>query len=64
MAGFRDLLALLLGWKSTSVSTEPPYRTAAGQVWHTGAAVGRHHVTGQRAGQAFITGRVTGQIHG
>jgi hypothetical protein len=64
MGGFRDLLALLLGWKSTTPGTEPPYRTVARQVWHTGAAVGGHHVTGQRAGQALITGRVAGQIHG
>jgi len=64
MAGFRDLLALLLGWKSTSLGTEPPYRSVAGHVWHTGAAAGGHHVTGQRAGRAFTPGRVAGQIHG
>ena len=64
MAGFRDLLALLLAWKSSRPGAEPPYRTAAGQVWHTGAHAGGHHATGQRAGQAFTPGRVAGQIHG
>ena len=64
MAGFRDLLALLLGWKSSSPGAEPPYRTAAGQVWHTGAVAGGHHVTGQKAGLVFTPGPVAGQIHG
>ncbi len=64
MAGFRDLLALLLAWKSSSPGAGPPYRTAAGQVWHTGAHVGGHYVTGRQAGQVFTPGRAAGQIHG
>jgi hypothetical protein len=64
MAGFRDLLALLLAWKSTGPGADPPYRTAAGQVSHSGAVAGGYHVTGQRAGRAFTPGRVAGQIHG
>lgn len=64
MGGFRDLLALLLGWKSAGPGGDSPYHVAAGQVWHTGATAGEHYVTGQRAGQAFTTGQVAGQIHG
>ena len=64
MAGFRDLLALLLAWKSASPITGPPYRTVAGQVGHTGAVAGGQHLTGQRAGQLHTPGRVAGQIHG
>jgi hypothetical protein len=64
MGGFRDLLALLLAWKSTSPGAGPPYRSVAGQVWHTGAHVGGHYVPGQQAGQVFTPGRVAGQIHG
>ncbi|NQT15768.1 MAG: hypothetical protein HQ582_23625 [Planctomycetes bacterium] len=54
MGGFRDLLAMLLGWKSAAMGDDPPYRTAAGQIY----------VTGQRAGQVFTNGPVAGQIHG
>ena len=64
MGGFRDLLALLLGWQSANRGDDPPYRTVAGRVWHTGAAVGQVDVTGRRAGQVFTTGPVAGEIHG
>ena len=64
MAGLQHLLAGLLAGKSAGSGSETPYRTAAGQVWHSGALAGGHHVTGQRAGQVFTPGRVAGQIHG
>ena len=64
MGGFRDLLALLIGWKSARTGGQPPFRTAAGQVWHTGAATGRTFVTGQKAGRTYTNGQVAGQIHG
>ncbi len=54
MGGFRDLLALLVGWKSASRGDDPPYRTVAGQVY----------VAGGRAGEVFTNGPVAGQIHG
>lgn len=64
MGGFRDLLALVLGWKSAAPGDDPPYRTVAGRVWQTGAARGQIDVTGLRAGQVFISGPVAGEIHG
>ena len=64
MGGFRDLLALVLGWKSAHVGGNPPYHAAAGRVWHTGAQAGGQHVAGQRAGQVFTNGPLAGQIHG
>ncbi|OHB83810.1 MAG: hypothetical protein A2V98_19925 [Planctomycetes bacterium RBG_16_64_12] len=64
MGGFRDLLALLLGWKSASPGADPPYRAAVGRVWRTGAQAGRPYVAGQRAGRVFTTGPLAGQIHG
>jgi len=44
--------------------TATPYRTVAGHVWHAGAAIGQHSMTGQQAGQACISGPLAGQIHG
>ena len=63
MGGFFDFLALLLGWKSAP-SACPPFRTAAGRVWHPGATAAQYHLAGQRAGQIFSTGQTTGKIHG
>ena len=64
MGGLRDLLSLVLGWRSAGPGGDPPYRAVAGQVWHPGAAAGQHDVTGPRAGRVFITGQAAGQIHG
>jgi len=42
----------------------PLYRVAGGDVWHTGAAAGRHDVPGARAGQTYLSGQLAGRIHG
>ena len=64
MGGFRDLLALLLGWRSADSGADPPYRTIVGNLWHTGAAAGQHQGTGQRAGQIHSSSKTAGQING
>jgi hypothetical protein len=58
----RPRLGLGLSWAIGGAN--PPYRTATGRVWHTGAAAGRHDVPGQRAGAAFTPGPLAGQVHG
>jgi hypothetical protein len=63
MGGFRDLLALLLGWKSARTAVAP-FRVVCGQVWHPGALVGRPYLAGQQAGHAHTDGKTAGQIHG
>ena len=64
MGGLRDLLTLLIGWKSAAPGADSPWRTAAGRVWHTGAVAGQHDAPGQRAGQVSTNGPLAGQIHG
>ena len=64
MGGFRDLLCLVVGWKSAAAGADPSYRKTAGNVWHTGPAAARLFVTGQRAGQVHVFGQTAGQIHG
>ena len=50
MAGFFDLLAMLLRWKSARAIANPPYRAVAGQVWNTGTEAGTSRVDGAAAG--------------
>jgi len=64
MGGFRDLVALLIGWKSAAAGPPPSFETVAGRVWHSGAAAGRSFITGPRAGQVHTSGPIAGQIHG
>jgi len=64
MGGFRDLLALVCGWKSAPPAPPRSYVTAAGRVWHTGAAAAGSFVAGPRGGQVHTSGKVAGQIHG
>jgi hypothetical protein len=63
MGGFFDLLALLLGWKSAPAEARPPYRAAAGRVWHAGAEAARPLVPGTEAGAAFTPGATAGRTH-
>jgi len=60
-AGFRDLFAWVLGWKSSVPSVSGPYRVAASQTFVTGAAAAQHYTTGAAAGQTFVTGAVEAQ---
>jgi len=59
MSGFRDLLALMLGWKTSSPKW-PGWRVAAGQV-HAGGADQRG---GRPAGQLHTSGTTAGQVYG
>ncbi len=64
MAGFWDLLALALAWKAAAVGAWPPYHTAAGQVWLTGAAAAALDAARTAAGQVYVPGSAPGQLHG
>jgi hypothetical protein len=59
MSTWRDLMALVLGWK-TSPSAESSRYTAAGQVHVAGVECGN----GRPAGQVHSSGPLRGQIHG
>ncbi len=59
MSGFRDLLALVLGWKA-SRSLRSYYRVDAGQVHVPGIQQG----TQRAAGLIHTSGSIAGQIHG
>lgn len=43
---------------------EGPYRAAAGNVWHGGAAAGGQHLTGTGAAVALVDGQQAGRTHG
>lgn len=64
-AGFRDLLAFLLGWKSAAAaqSVAGPYRVMLGQVAQVGSVRSQLFVPGASAGQTFLTGHVVGTTH-
>jgi len=64
MAGFRDLVAWLTGWKSAGEGPVRRYRTVAGQVWHPGAVAAELSVSGPSAGQTHSCGPAAGQVHG
>jgi hypothetical protein len=50
-AGFKDLLAWLLGWKSSYVPRiGGPYQVAAVQTFQAGAILGQDYHTGATAG--------------
>lgn len=63
MAGFRDILSMALGWLSGHAGTlaPGPYRVAAGDVYHAGAAAGQAFVAGARAGDVYHPGAAAGQ---
>ncbi len=60
IAGWRNLLAWLLGWKSSGIVVRPP----AGQVVTPGALAGQVDLPTAAAGQIDTPGQTTGQIHG
>jgi hypothetical protein len=60
IAGFRDLLAWLLGWKAAGVVFPPP----AGQVVTIGQQAGQIDVATAAAARVDTPGPLTGQIHG
>jgi hypothetical protein len=50
-AGFKDLLAWLLGWKSSyAPSIGGPYQIVAGQTFEAGAIIGQNYHPGATAG--------------
>lgn len=64
-AGFRGLLAWMMAWHAGTETARVagPYRVAAGDVWHAGAAAGQTFTTGSRAGDVWHTGAAAGQTH-
>ena len=64
-AGFRDLLAFLLGWKSAAAAqpVAGPYRVMLGQVAQVGAVRSQLFVPGSSAGPTFPPGPVVGIRH-
>lgn len=64
MAGFRDLLSVVIGWMSAAPGTQAPFRTAAGEVWHTGTSAAGIRVTGPMVGRVNTFGKIAGQTHG
>ena len=65
-AGFRDLLALLLGWKAAPRlwQTAGPYRLAVGQTFCAGAAAGGMFHAGPAAAITSGGNVVVGQCNG
>ena len=63
-AGFKDLLAWLLAWKSahTSWNINGPYGCVAGQNCVLGAVAGQNYVPGAVAEQVSMAGAEEGQI--
>lgn len=62
-AGFKDILAWLLHWKSSPKEYSPPYSIAAAQVHVSGTAVGQIFTSGTVAGQTFVAGTVVGEVN-
>jgi len=60
IAGFRDLLAWLFGWKAVGIVFPPP----AGQVVTIGPRAGQIDVATAAAAHIDTPGSLTGQIHG
>lgn len=63
MGGWKDLVALLLRWKSRPLVATPPYRMAAGQTWSSGQNEGRIRLAGQVTGRQYVMGQTAGAIH-
>jgi hypothetical protein len=63
-AGFRDLLAWLLAWKSTYTPTPGPYRVEDAQAACTGAVAGENYHAGATIGQNYHTGATAGMCNG
>jgi hypothetical protein len=64
-AGFKDLLAWLLGWKSSYVPMiGGPYQVAAVQTFQAGAILGQNYHTGAIVGQNYYTGATAGACNG
>ena len=63
-AGFKDLLAWLLAWKSahTSWNIDGPYGCVGGQNCVLGAVAGQNYVTGAITGLTAFAGAEEGQI--
>lgn len=62
-AGFRDLVAWLLGWKSSGFAERTP-AGPEGQLDSPGLQAGEVAASGSAAGQVDVAGAKRGQIHG
>lgn len=61
MSGFRDLFALLLGWKSGTQPIAGPYRVVAMQGFSAGMVAGQAASSGAASAQGFSSGAVAAQ---